>query len=150
MNAFLSLAARVEELTGPDREVDAEVATVLWGTSGKSYYNWQSLRPKGSPEKPTVDYWRGHATKLTASVDVLLAMIEHDLPGWRIENLCEWDHETLRSRGPWTCDLQRRGIDILTGGRGAKCAHAATPALALLSAALRAKAAQQQMEADRP
>lgn len=78
--------------------------------------------------------------ELTASVDAAIALAARVLPGWRVENLCEWENETLRSRGPWTCDLRKNGENFFSPLKG-KCGNAPSPAIALCIALLRAKEA---------
>lgn len=166
---LLSLAARVEALTGPDREVDAEVMFDLCAApvgqhkedGGPIGYIWPTNDPSWNlglrfPGRDRA--WFGATRKkikgetllierdgayvlmnsqcvptLTASVDAVLALIQRDLPGWS---------GGLLFPGTPTVNLYNAAGDTIT-------VQAATPALALLSAALRAKAAQQQMEADR-
>jgi hypothetical protein len=121
----MTLIDRLAKLDGPDREVDAEIAL----QNGWSVFpgdNW--IGPEAEIVVP--DY--------TRSVDAAIALAERALPGWRVENLCEWEDETLRSRGPWTCDLRKNGENFFSPLKG-KCGHAPTPAIALCIAILRAK-----------
>lgn len=132
---LFSLAARVGALTGPDREVDAEVARA---------FGWRYVPPADRPHswygwRSSTGRWEIAPPDCAASVDAVLALIARELPGWSW--LMAFNGEAA------VCDVHTRPIGVV----GAWPAHAkaATPALALLSAALRAKAAQQQMEADR-
>jgi hypothetical protein len=62
--------------------------------------------------------------------------------------LSDWDHELLRAKGPW------QAIVLPMGARGSmqdftftnRCDHAATAALALTAAALRARAASEEAD----
>lgn len=173
MGDLLTLAARVEELTGPDREVDAEVMFDLCAApvgqhkedGGPIGYIWPGndpswnlgLRFPGKDRswfKATRKKIKGETLlierdgayvlmnsqrvpPLTASVDAVLALIERDLPGrfWSLNP----------ANG---ADKARAQIDPSLDAQSPHNGRAATPALALLSAFLRAKA-QQQMEADR-
>lgn len=132
------LLARVEKAEGPDREIDCLI------------YEWQN--PKLTPDmrgmyygEPSGEYftlegsWR--AITYTASLDAALALCERVLPGWVVMNLCEWEDDKLRAQGPWMGQLKERGV-LSERPNPATCMHAATPALALLAAMLRALIAQ--------
>lgn len=58
--------------------------------------------------------------------------------GWRVSNWSQWKHEILRRQGTWLAILARDQDEL--AGFGTRCQHAATPALALAAAALRARA----------
>lgn len=170
-----TLIERVEALTGPDREVDAEVMFDLLATPvgqhkedggpmgyirlddqpswnfglrfpGKDRAWFQAARKQIKGETLLIERDGAYVLmnslripEITASIDAAVALVARVLPGWRIENLCEWDHEVLRARGPWMCDLVMRGKSF-ADQLSAKCANAPTPAIALVLAALRAKA----------
>lgn len=137
---LFSLAARVEALTGPDREVDVEVARLLRP-------DWQIINDM------MIDDF-GYAIglpRLTASVDAVLALIARELPGWA------WSvsmiHAAFLAEGelPFVASIMSSARVVLPGmpelaydTLSSKAATGATPALALLSAALRAKAQQHQ------
>lgn len=148
---LLTLAARVEALTGPSKEVDRAVARVVgWFRveprhSRNRYGGW--IAPDdfigayrdGSPMLDGLHgttIWRDPPS-WTASVDAVLALIARELPGWG------WSVTSRRLKEAFACVNEPNAVVEIVRG------EAATPALALLSAALRAKAAQQQMEADR-
>lgn len=132
------LIARLEELTGADREVDYDICRALIPD------HWIDMTDDiGNPMK----YNRAHPEQQmfgrnspTASVDAALALAAKVLPGWRVENLCEWESPVLRERGAWMCDLIKSGENFFSHLKG-KCAHAPTPALALLIAILKAHGA---------
>lgn len=157
---LLSLAARVEKLTGPSKEVDRAVARVV---------GWFRVEPRHSrnryggwiaPDDFIGAYRDGspmldglHGTTIwrdppawTASVDAVLALIARELPG------CgpgfSQDSGLAGKAGACHASIDQSEEDWTY--EGWPPVRAATPALALLSAALRAKAAQQQMETDRP
>lgn len=126
--------------TGPDRELDTKIW--LLTTSGATRRTQHIVSSTGAWPTYDIDETRDATGALiivpavTASIDAAVTLVEQVRPDWRIENLCEWDHERLRDRGPWMCDLVERGKDCLTG-KSAKCAHAPTPAIALVLATLR-------------
>lgn len=111
---LLALAERVEALTGPDREVDAEIEAAR---------GWPDVQ------------WTGEAPRYTASLDAAASLVP---AGWTLDTLHEWDAAHLRARGPWQGMLKRRVRHNYTVR--SQCLHAATPALALTAAALRARA----------
>lgn len=129
---LLSFAARVEELTGPDREVDAEVWCIR---RGHEFVRWDGAGVVYR-DKDGIQHWPEHrVADATNSVDAVLALIEREFPGWR----CRWQGD---GDGVHEAFLENRGDFNAIEARHTRC-FAATPALALLSAALRAKAAQQ-------
>lgn len=122
--AISELIERLEKATGPDRELDAEIACHLFGESGRDYWAWQSGRPQGTPQKPVLSYWRNRAEKYTASIDAGLTLVPPNF------------HWNIESRG---------GAFVSTGKpplneRVWAAAHD-IPAIALCIAALRARAA---------
>ena len=140
------LLTRLRALTGPDSDIDAEIAMVVLG------FTRRNVMEDWPDEDPIYKYYDPHTrregnenvmvNRFTASVDAALALVERVLPGWRIENLCEWEARPLRKRGPWMCDLVGPG-DFFSRLNG-KCGNAPTPALALCIAlfeALQAKEA---------
>lgn len=154
MGDLLSLAARVEKLTGPSKEVDRAVARVVgWFRveprhSRNRYGGW--IAPDdfigayrdGSPMLDGLHgttIWRDPPS-WTASVDAVLALIERDLPGTRLMMSAGDDFSSA----------------MITAGWGARkrilCPQIERPdnhvAICAVAAFLRAKAAQQ-VEADR-
>lgn len=81
---------------------------------------------------------------VSTSVDAALALIEAKLPGYMVINLCEWEHEVQRARGPWMAQLKPRGTQGDLRFLAFSCTHARTPALALCSALLAALIAKEQ------
>jgi hypothetical protein len=139
--SYADLIERLEKLEGPDQDVDAEIAVrVLGFIKTNRMAKWPGEQPIWEftdPVRNTTGSWSAMVRGYTASLDAAVALVERVLPGWRIENLCEWDADVLRQRGPWMCDLMRRGKDF-ADHFPAKCAHAPTPAIALLIATLKA------------
>lgn len=175
---LLSLAARVEELTGPDREVDAEVMFDLCAApvgqhkedGGPTGYIWPGNDPSWNlglrfPGKDRA--WFGATRKkikgetllierdgayvlmnshrvppVTVSVDAVLVLIERELPGTRLMMSAGDDFSSAMITAGW--GHRKRTL----------CPQIERPdnhvAICAVAAFLRAKAAQQQMEADRP
>lgn len=160
MTALADLIARVEGLKGPDRNVDAEIVAHLrilephhpeWLRT--NFAVWRA-RPDGRVETVRDDgtgdvHWEPKL-RLTASLDAVVALIDRELPGWAwslhswaVAAICEdWDDDYAPSYQSF-------------GNKWKPAKHtpfekwkpepkAATPALALLLAFLRA------LEASRP
>lgn len=128
MTDLLELAARVEGLTGPDREVDAEIALatgIVRERDGNCFYGHRDYsvlvlerdyydHEGGPPELP----------HFTRSLDAAMTLVPEE---W-FTKLAMQDRHSLR----WKWELR--------GGFGHNCsAWSATPALALMAAALRAR-----------
>lgn len=139
-----ALIERLEGLSGPDREVDAWIGyhtnLVVDEMSWRDKIDRFGIEHAVKSATSHQNVWCGALPAYSASLDAAIALVEKVLPGWRIENLGEWDHEQLRSRGPWMCDLMPRGKSF-KDCFPAKCAHAPSPAIALLIAMFRALAA---------
>lgn len=138
MTDLLELAAKVEGLNGPSRAIDGMIAMALG-----EYPSWAPIQNERQPElftdgKPGTRAREWLAPKFTSSVDAAMTLV----PEGHTVQLSDWDHETLRQKGSW------QAIVLPFGARGAmkdftftnRCDHAATPALALVAAALRARA----------
>lgn len=82
-----ALLERVKAATGPDRELDAHIFACSQG--GRIHY-FDAETKEFVWEKPMGGFWaRGvksvrSTAKFTTSVDAIKAMVERDLPGWRI------------------------------------------------------------------
>lgn len=118
---LIALAERVEKLEGPCRETDYLIADAV-------------LRPVKPP------YRRGHCERYTASIDAAMTLVPAD----HTVQLSDWEDEKLREHGAWQAIVLPRGArgrmtDYTFSNR---CDHAATPALALCAASLRAIASQ--------
>ncbi|WP_439538724.1 hypothetical protein [Sphingomonas sp.] len=145
MTNLIALAKKVDGLKGPCRETDAEICLALGivrERDGDCFY--------GHRHHPVLvferDYYdTGSVVELiapTASLDDARSLVPE---GLRLM-LSEWDDEPhLRARGAWQAILSKPGCDTsFDAMRGYRCDHAATPALALTAAALRAIAAQKE------
>jgi hypothetical protein len=157
MQKLEELIAALESATGPSRWLDAKIdAAMRVGTvkmqSGGYEWAWNNF-PVWAHHKQAqgmcgVQHSNGDlgliwdSLPFTSSIDAAVALVERVLPGWRIENLCEWDAEILRDQGPWMCDLVQRRLEFFDR-QSAKCSHAPTAALALIIALLKAKLSQE-------
>jgi hypothetical protein len=137
VNDLQSLIARVEKATGPDREIDATVAE-LTGLKVK-----RSDKARGRDRLPSWDWTVGgtdeypiYLEDYTCSLDVVVALVERELPKANIELWSNKPHS-----GP-SDENWGATILILCAPDKDAVAQGKTPALALLLAFLRAKEAQ--------
>lgn len=148
MTDLQSLIERVEKLTGPDREVDAELCLAF------SYIGWVenplNLR-RSEDHSNLLDYEAdedgdGHlsgctdcAPELTASVDAALAFAERVLPGWVLGSIVR-AYSAGDDPSPYYCVLVAPGSGGVPGDWSGRIeATADTIPLAIILAALRAK-----------
>jgi len=138
-DALLALAERCEQASGPDRELDGEIARALgWTDVHVSVLN--PLFQVGRP--PGVTGWRDPVPAFTASLDAALTLVPE---GWRV-NGADWSilgQYSWMLKGP--CKKLIMGADGYeeAGGDWFKSGVSlATPALALCAAALRALASE--------
>jgi hypothetical protein len=118
VSQLLDLAERCEKATGPDRELDLEIAIAVWGRPGV-------LVMRHDPETNTnreYTHW-----DFTASIDAAMTLVPE---GWFFSGL----DQCSPSVQVWTEGNKARYSPQLDG------LHAATPALALCAASLRARA----------
>lgn len=120
MSKLLELAERCEKAEGPDRGVDGDIVAAL-----TLQPDWATVRSTRQPELfsdtgPGLRARTWLAPKFTASLDAAMTLVCAD--HWRVE-----DHPLA---GPCAIVGEQEG-------------YAATPALALCAAALRAKASQE-------
>jgi hypothetical protein len=149
---LLALAARVEALSGPDRDLDAEIAVAVSGDAGA----WV-VRPSPQSVFAHLPGWyrtsddKSHqAPAYTASLDAAMTLVPE---GWAVDRLSMWPaspDEASNKGGPQSTamlvgtSINRRGGSMFWGhgGKDGRAeATAATPALALMAANLRALAA---------
>ncbi|WP_394659943.1 hypothetical protein [uncultured Novosphingobium sp.] len=134
MNKLLALADRVEKLTGPDRSIDGMIAEATG-----EYPCWAPMQNVRQPElftdgKPGTRAREWLAPKFTASLDAAMTLVPEGW-GWTVGDKspdpslawCEIDHLPWHEGYGWA--VERKLI-----------VQAATPALALICAALRARA----------
>ena len=114
---LLALAERCEKVEGPDHGLDTDISVCL----------------AGDPDKHD---WRNHTwLAYSASLDAAMTLIPE---GWRLANFGE---TVIEGNDPWNARVLEKRFD----GRGGRAeGDAATPALALCAASLRARAALQE------
>lgn len=119
---LLALAERVEALSGADREVDAKVALAVgyktWPDGYGEGNEWED--PSGN-RLPRARGWGAQPPAFTASLDAAMGLVPEG-PGW------------------WWVVNGAPSAAVGHAPEPAHFAHAATPALALTAAALRARA----------
>lgn len=125
------LIEKLERADGPSRELDAEIAQTLslpWDYAA----DWG---PRGR------DIQVAH--RYTASIDAALTLVPE---GWRIAGFVEYGHG-MKWKGRIYCALVPSDLSHLPrtyaahSAAAVRCDHAATPAIALCIAALKAKEA---------
>lgn len=142
MSKYADIIERLGNAEDFDRDLDRDIGLTLMGWRYEDVEGFGQMIYIPDENAYYPDHPGSLTPSITASIDAAIALVKRLLPGWRVENLCEWENETLRNRGAWTCDLRENGHEFFSGGRG-KCPHAQTPALALLIALLRALEAKE-------
>lgn len=153
------LIERVENLTGPDREIDAEIDAALFGGRAahtfsedcggarlRKSYGAGTVFLNGDPNDNGGHVLTRHhrmADGYTASLDAAIALTERVLPGAKISLFI--GHLTSAKDGSGSRAQVVRGKGPKCPHTGIRwprtvgeCFHAATPAIALLLATLRA------------
>ena len=126
---MLELAERCEKATGPEKQVDweypldADIFETVKGPLWDKLYH-QGALPCGAPDETCREYARQRAPRYTASIDAAMTLVPE---GW-VESY------QRRFDGRTTATCYRGGSGTLVD------AEAATSALALCAAALRARA----------
>ena len=148
MSDLDALIERVEAATGPDREIDAVVWRVVLMPQlpfyrefdGRVMLDVRHGLGEGGPDwrHPSPYDQSRYPPNYTASLDAALTLMERKLPGWMVVNLSEWENERMRARGRWMAQLKPIGAQGDLRVVTAYCQHAPSPALALISALLRA------------
>jgi hypothetical protein len=140
VSALLKLAERCENATGQDRELDKLIAPHAgWKEAGKLSVMGSKMPAWLPPGKSGADNKVLKVPAFTASLDAAMTLVPD---GWepvidcgvsrrynRLHRADLWGHETHYDSGGMPFDDHEKG-------------DAATPALALCAAALRARAAQ--------
>lgn len=140
-SALQALLTRAENATGPDREIDGGIWKALTEKTGDVWSDnivgdvWHLQDPQDTIAYEPPPY-------ITASIDAALALCERMLPGWawQVSKI-----EGVPSRAPtrdcevrlWLPGIRTQGLPVET-----VTADAATPALAILAATVRAILAQ--------
>jgi len=133
-----NLLSRLQGLTAPDREVDAEIDTTLFGgeTVWKQANGTMEMYPASRRASKTHigGFANEHVPPVTASLDAAVALCERVLPGWA----------KGFDGGPKTCIAfvdPHDYDDRMFGARYTACAPA--PAIALIIAILTALEARE-------
>lgn len=141
-NELLALGERVAMACGPDREIDCRVWLVVGDVLGSTEYSPRNPLPM-KPSCISNGRWMGSALEkypddisgiarswrvplFTSSLDAAMALVPEG-----------WSRSTSNENGYEEVTLNNHGL------KRTAWAHAATPALALTAAALRAHAAQE-------
>lgn len=144
MADLAALIERLEKLTGPSKEVNWLIADQFgmvpehsireigfdyeWFRHPGEFVLWKALDAEGR----SVTYWL--APEYTASLDAVIALIERELPGWRIEmRIGEWPPHYPGGVVLWNNDTKAKTSVFGIAAKGA------TPAIALMIALLRSK-----------
>jgi hypothetical protein len=136
-DTLLALADDLQSAGGGSSWLDAEIAEVIDPDAGEQWRDyrrwlvaedgeWTRVKPVDPP-------------LYSSSLDAAMTLV----PDSHTIQLSDWDHQVLRDKGAW------QAIVLPLGARGSmqdftftnRCDHAATPALALTAACLRARAA---------
>lgn len=138
-DALLALAERVERLEGPDREVDARIWCVVGNDLGHDDppHRHRLMRPL-QPRICIIGRWLGSA------LDKYPEDVEGVAHNWRVPAFSASINAVMKlvPDGQGWAYLDRRAIVRLPGSMVHEFGEAATPALALTAAALRARAAE--------
>lgn len=155
---IVRLASLLEKATGPDRELDARIWCALRGYRYKDHFEAygtaltqvEYTRPPARRREVTTGIAsRPHAAAYTASLDAAMTLVPE---GWAVERLSAWpaspegaSNQSAAQSSVTLCgtSVERMGRRMIWGhgGRDGRVdATAATPALALTAAALRARA----------
>jgi hypothetical protein len=132
------LIERVEKATGPDEDIDADVFEAFGGEKWDLAYR-RATQPCGCPHETAVSTARLYAPEYTASIDAVCALIAEKLPkytGHGYERMSGNPHTVGRVILAPECP-DAGATDRRSWSRHVEAAGA-TPALALLAAALRA------------
>lgn len=119
------LVARLEVASGPDRQIDRQIAKAIDPTIWKRATNWASMPCGAPPETIERDAIRW-VPAYTESLDAALALAERVLPGWGF--FLRKDNDGCN------CGLVYPEASFVTPG----CGTSPTPALALCIAILKA------------
>jgi hypothetical protein len=117
--SLIALAERCEKATGPDRELDAEIARAI---------GWTNVSPVGHGHVGHCpNHFFGSVPLHTASLDAAMTLVPEG-EQWNVASY------------PWAEHTHKAAAWV--GNKRGPVIGAATPALALCAAALRARAAQ--------
>lgn len=138
---IVRLAEMVEQATGPDRDLDAEIAVAVLG----GHIDWR--QSVGTMESYPVRQFASSAHVAGHGCDpVLTYTASLDAAMTLVPNGVDASSERFRLEEYTTNGVLAEHVRASAWVPGAKRAFAATPALALTAAALRARAAQHDRE----
>lgn len=136
MTDLHSLREMLEKADGPDRAIDSAIVKALVpdaiigeyikGEGNDIVFHAQEL---GIADKQS-------CPEYTASLDADISLVERVLPGWRIDQIGQWESPTLAKRGKWYAILVHP--EIQGEPTVARRNHAEKPSIALLTAMVKA------------
>jgi hypothetical protein len=135
MSTLLELADRCEKATGPDRELDCEIVVAVGG--GEIVWKQANYTMEAYPAHrvPSANHLGGFANEpvpaFSASLDAAMQLVPDPAKPWCL------DYE---APGVWIADFTCFASGPDNGAEISLYVRAATPALALCAAALRARA----------
>lgn len=133
MTDLASLAARCEAADGGE----AAILYKAWNMIARTDATFRRFACTAIDATGTTQAGRFAAlVDAGAYLDAAMTLV----PEWYRLQLSDWDDETLRTHGPWQAILTPPGRRCDFSEWMPRCDHAATPALALCAAALRARA----------
>lgn len=122
------LKQRLEEITGPDREIDH----LIWNTLGFDVHEWDP----GDGDMATWREWANgdhiENTKLTASLEAAVTLCEEVLPGWLRSISNVWESGNL-----WEAEVSSPDYNPIVPRNSGAGAHNSEP-IALLIAIIEA------------
>lgn len=138
MPDYSELLSRIEQASGPDREIDADIDVLLFGGETvwkQANYTMEMYPASRRASKSHIGgFANEHVPLYTASLDATVALVERMLPGWTIASIGQDD-----AKG-WHAEL-RKGFR--TSYSTVQLGGATTPSLALLTALFRALEAKE-------
>lgn len=108
-----ALLKRVEEATGPDRELDLEICRALDPEQFEHERNQARLRALGPDEILSPTY--------TSSLDAALALVEKELPGWRLRLETGSDYSSASFAYGWGGRAKSTGTEERSDSNAALC-----------------------------
>jgi len=134
-NEIAALIEKLEAATGPDRALDRRIFLLTRvGWDERSYYHFCGMLPKDSSntsENNKFEFARRHAPHFTASIDTALTLVPQEQSS--NYEVCLEQHKR-RTRTYWDVTIGHMYHDAFHGQH-------ANPAIALVIAALKARAA---------
>jgi hypothetical protein len=145
---LIALAERVERAEGPDRELDALIEVAVFGFPQRAYDQANGLRNRGADPLDKMLWLKNWGVpRYSASLDAAMTLVPE---GWRVgfEQGSRFDHAPEMCMAwvwPFASEYDpdwQLGQEGQQSNPDAQKGYAATPALALCAASLRAMAEQ--------